>query len=374
MRILLICLCSLHSIILCAQEYYLFAGTYTNGKSKGIYVFRFNSNTGEAQWVSSTDSCTNPSYLAISPNGKRVYAVNETGGEKPGYASAFNFDAATGQLHLINQQPTGGDHPCFIAIDETGNWVLTGNYTGGSITAFPVEKDGALKPYSQLVQHTGKSVHQTRQDRPHVHATFFSPDYRYVLAPDLGLDKIMVYQFKPQQSQPLETGPMPFATAPAGAGPRHLDFHPNKQYVYVLEEITGSITAYKYLNGHMSTVQQVATHPPSFTGTPGSADIHVSPDGKFLYASNRGEENNIAIFAIDAASGKLTAKGYQSIPGKGPRNFVIDPLGKYLLVANQYTSNIVIYKIDKRTGALQPTLQQLEVPNPVCLKLLPIQL
>ncbi len=373
MKPLLVALfCSL-SIAAFAQDYYLFVGTYTSGKSKGIYVFRFNSNTGEGQWVSSTDSSTNPSFLAIAPNGTRVYAVNETGGQQPGYASAYEFDPATGQLYFINNQPTGGDHPCFITTDATGKWVLTGNYTGGSITAFSTDKEGGLNPYAQLIQHTGNSVDPARQKQPHVHATFFSPDFKYVLSPDLGTDKVMVYQFKPELKQPLLPGSMPFATSVPGHGPRHLDFHPNKQYVYVLEEMSGTITAYKYLNGYMNAMQEIPTHPADFKGQPGSADIHITPNGKFLYASNRGEENNLAIFSIDPTNGKLTAKGYQVLPGKGPRNFVIDPSGRFLLVANQHTNNIVIYKINKDNGSLQPTLRQLEVPNPVCLKLLAIK-
>lgn len=355
------------------QDHYLLVGTYTTGKSKGIYVFRFNSNNGEAQWVSSTDSVTNPSFLAISPDGTKVYAVNETGGEQPGYVSAYDFDAATGQLYFLNNQPTGGDHPCFITTDQTGKWVISGNYTGGNISVFPVKTDGSLAHYVQKVQHTGSSANKSRQEKAHVHATFFSPDYKYVLAPDLGTDKVMLYLFNPTAKEPLQPAPMPFITSDPGNGPRHLDFHPNQRFVYVLEELSGSIKAYRYNNGFMTAIQSIATHPADYAGQPGSADIHVSPNGKFLYASNRGEENNLAIFSIDQHSGKLTAAGYQAIPGKGPRNFVIDPSGNFLLVANQHTSNIVIYKINQQTGQLQKTLRQIEVPNPVCLKLLPVK-
>ena len=364
------CLLNIGSL---AQEHYLFVGTYTSDKSKGIYVFRFNSQNGEVQWVSSTDSTTNPSFLAISPDGTKLYAVNETGGEQPGYVSAFNFDQSTGQLYFINTQPSGGDHPCFVSVDKTGKWVITGNYTGGNIAAFPVDKKGGLQHYAQIMQHTGSSVNKDRQEKSHVHATFFSPDNKYILAPDLGTDKVMIYQFNASLEKPLKPAAMPFASSAPGSGPRHLDFHPNQRFVYVLEELTGNIKTYRYNNGFMTGIQNIATHPADYKGQPGSADIHVSPDGKFLYASNRGDENNLAIFSIDQNTGKLTAKGYQPLPGAGPRNFVIAPDGNFILVANQKTNNIVIYRVNKETGLLQQMLRQVEVPNPVCLKLLPVQ-
>ncbi|TDO27150.1 lactonase family protein [Sediminibacterium goheungense] len=371
MRLVFAVLLCFYCANLLSQDLYLFVGTYTSGKSKGIYVFRLNSRNGEVQWVSSTDSSTNPSFLSVSPDGTKLYAVNETGGDQPGYVSAFDFDQATGQLYFMNAQPSGGDHPCFITVDKTGKWVLTGNYTGGNLSVFPVNKDGGLSHYAQLIQHTGSSVNKSRQTKPHVHATFFSPDDKYVLVPDLGMDKVMVYQFDPLLKKPLKPAAMPFAASAPGSGPRHLDFHPNQRYVYVLEELSGTIKAYRYTDGFMTGLQTITTHPVNYTGEPGSADIHVSPDGKFLYASNRGEENNLAIFSIDQQSGKLTAKGYQAIPGAGPRNFTITPNGNFILVANQKTNNIVIYRVNKETGALQQLPRQVEVPNPVCLKLIP---
>jgi 6-phosphogluconolactonase len=373
MRLVIAVLLCFFSVNLLSQDLYLFVGTYTSGKSKGIYVFRLNSKNGEVQWVSSTDSATNPSFLAVSPDGTKLYAVNETGGDQPGYVSAFDFDQATGQLYFINAQPSGGDHPCFVTVDKTGKWVLTGNYTGGNLSAFPVNKEGGLSHYAQLIQHTGSSINKSRQTKPHVHATFFSPDDKYVLVPDLGIDKVMVYQFNPSLKKPLKPAAMPFAVSAPGSGPRHLDFHPNQRFVYVLEELSGTIKVYRYTDGFMTGLQTIATHPADYTGEPGSADIHVSPDGKFLYASNRGEENNLAIFSIDQQSGKLTAKGYQAIPGAGPRNFTITPNGNFILVANQKTNNIVLYRVDKETGALQQLPRQVEVPNPVCLKLIPAQ-
>jgi 6-phosphogluconolactonase len=370
MRSLLATVLSILVLNATAQEYYLFVGTYTSGKSKGIYVFKFNAANGEASWISNTDSSSNPSFLAIAPNGKNVYAVNETGRDKPGRVSAYSFDKTTGKLKFINQQLSGGDDPCFITTDQSGRWAIVGNYSGGNLSAFPINSNGSVAPYSQLIQHTGSSVNKERQDKPHVHSTFFAPDNQYVLVPDLGLDKVMAYQFNPSTNKPLTAAAKPFTAVAAGAGPRHLAFHPNKKYAYLMQEMSGAVTAFNYNKGVLNSFQTIPTHPGDFKGQPGSADIHVSPDGKFLYASNRGSENNLAIFSIDQNNGKLTNVGYQPIMGEQPRNFIIDPTGNYLLVANQRTNNIVIYKRDKQTGLLQQTLQQVEVPNPVCLQLL----
>jgi len=370
MRSLLVICISLFAMSGSAQNYYLFAGTYTSGKSKGIYVFQFNSNNGEVAYVSNTDSCTNPSFLSVSPNGKYLYAVNETGREQPGHVSAFEFDKARGELSFLSQQLTGGDDPCFVTTDPSGKWVVVGNYSGGSLSAFPVNGDGSLEPYAQLIQHKGSSANKQRQEKAHVHAAFFTPDYQYILAPDLGMDKVMVYQFTPTNKKPLQPAAVPFAASVPGSGPRHFAFHPNKKFAYLIEEMSGTVKTFAYAKGVLKPLQVIATHPDTFKGQPGSADIHVSPDGKFLYASNRGEENNLAIFSIDQVTGKLTTVGYQAINGIQPRNFIIDPTGKYLLVANQKTNNIVVFKRDMVKGLLQPTLQQIDVPSPVCLQML----
>lgn len=203
-----------------------------------------------------------------------------------------------------------------------------------------------------------------------MHATFFSPDYKYILAPDLGMDKLMIYQFNAVSQKPLTPASIPYAASTPGSGPRHLTFHPNQKFVYLLEEMSGTVKAFQYKKGTLNPFQSIATHPANFTGQPGSADIHVSPDGKFLYASNRGSENNLAIFSINPSTGALTIVGYQPVRDEQPRNFIIDPTGRYLLVANQRTNNIVVYRRDMQTGLLQPTLQQIDVPNPVCLKML----
>lgn len=352
-----------------AQSYNLFIGTYTGTGSKGIYVYQFNTQTGKAEAITSTDSLANPSYLAVAPNGKYIYAVNEASSKDTGYISALSFDKATRKLTLLNRQLSGGDHPCYVAIDNTGKWVISGNYTGGSLAALPVNADGSLLPPVQSVQHYGSSVDKRRQEKPHVHSTVFSPDYKFVFSPDLGMDKVMIYQFDPSDKEPLKPAAQAYAASEPGSGPRHFTFHPNKKFAYLIEEMSGTVVAYNYNNGRLSFIQRLATHPEDYAGAIGSADIHVSPDGKFLYASNRGDENNIAIFSINQKTGKLKAKGYQPTLGKTPRNFMIDPTGNYLLVANQETNNIVIFKRNKQTGLLQPTGTQIEIPKPVCLKM-----
>lgn len=350
-----------------AQNYYLFAGTYTDSGSKGIYVYRFNAATGQASLLGSTDSAQNPSYLAISPAGDKVYCVNETGGTQPGGVSAYHFDRKAGTLKFINQQKSGGDHPCYIAINKTATWLTVGNYTGGNVSALAIGKDGRVMPAAQTIDHSGKGPHK-QQDKPHVHGTFFSPDEQYLLVPDLGTDKIASYRFNASRPAPMDS----FAAAPStpGSGPRHLAFHPNKKWVYAIEELTGTVAAYTYDKGRLRPLQRLSSHPASYEGVIGSADIHLSPDGRFLYASNRGHANSIAIFAVDAR-GKLQLKNIQSTMGRHPRNFTIDPSGKFLLVANRDTNEIVIFKRDASTGLLQFTGEKIALSKPVFLALVP---
>lgn len=352
-----------------AQEHFLFVGTYTQKGSKGIYVYRFNSESGEAALLANTDSVVNPSYLAIAPGGKFIYAVNETGGDKPGMVSAFSFDRKTAKLSLINQQPSGGDHPCYISVHQNGRWVVVGNYTGGNVAALPVRSDGSLQPIAQVVQHAGSSLNKERQEKAHVHATVFSPNQKFLFVPDLGMDKIMQYRFNASAQKPITASTPAFTQVKPGNGPRHFVFHPEIPVAYLMEELSGTVAAYVHNEDKLLLLQRLSSHKPDYTGTRGSADIHVSPDGRFLYASNRGSANTIAVFSI-AVDGKLKWQGDHSTLGNTPRNFIIDPTGNYLLVANQESNNIVIFKRDRQTGTLVPTGQQIEVPNPVCLKMM----
>ena len=362
----------LASLVGSAQDYYLAIGTYTSTGSKGIYIYNFNAQTGKTKWISNTDSTTNPSYITFSRDGNFIYAVNETGRENPGRVSAFSFNKNNGTVSFLNSQLSGGDDPCYVAESGDKKWVAVANYSGGSVSLFPVNSNGTLQPFSQIIHDTGGSINKSRQEKAHVHESVFSPDNKFLLTPDLGTDKVMVYKFKPSLKQPLSPASPAFVKATAGSGPRHITFSPNGKFAYLIHELGGTVTAYKFNNGRLTQIQELPTHVKGFAGTIGSAEVFVSPDGKFLYASNRGDENTLTIFAINGPTGKLTLVGYQPVMGKAPRNFIIDPTGNYLLVANQDSDNIVIFKRNNVTGLLKETGDQLHIPKPVCLQMLPV--
>ncbi len=349
------------------KEHYLVVGTYTGGKSEGIYIYRFNSGDGSFKEVSHVKT-SNPSYVAISPDEKFVFAVTEDAKDGSGGAiSSFYFDKGNGTLSFINKQPTNGDHPCYVDVDKTGKWVFAGNYSSGSLSAIPVNPDGTLGISAIVVKHSGSGKNPQRQEKPHVHCTIVSPDNKWLYVPDLGIDKVMIYSFDVATGK-LTAAKQPFAASTPGAGPRHLTFHPNGKYAYLVEELTGHVVVFQMQNGQLKSLQRISTLPQGQKGYPGSADIHVSPDGKFLYASNRGDFNNIAIFKVDPKSGKLSVAGFQSTLGKTPRNFNFDPTGNYLLVGNQESDEIVIFKRNLKTGLLEDTKNRIAVGKPVCLK------
>lgn len=370
MRKILVVAALFSTLLSSAQNLYLIIGTYTQKGSKGIYVYRFNTTTGATEKVSNTDSAANPAFLAVSGDRKYVYAANETHGKNPGMVSAYAFNKNTGKLSFINQQPSGGGDPCHLAVSKNNKWITVANYSGGSVAALTVNKDGSINPYSQLIQHKGNSINKGRQEKPHVHETTFSPNQDFLFTPDLGTDKVVGYAFNPLSTKPLTPDASASIAITAGNGPRHMVFHPNGKFAYVVEELSGSVGAYAYTKGKFTLLQHVNTHPEGFKGVIGSAEIAVSPDGKFLYASNRGDENNIAIFSVNPTSGKLQSKGYQPTMGKAPRHFIIDPEGNYLLAANQDSDNVVIFKRNKQTGLLQQTGKQIQVSMPVCLQLI----
>jgi 6-phosphogluconolactonase len=368
-RIYLVTIALLICLLGISQDYYLFIGTYTNGKSKGIYVYQFNAATGHFKSISEIES-KNPSYLTISPNGKFLYAVNENGSNTPGGVSAFSFDKSKGQLQFINQQSSGGADPCYITENNSSQWVFVANYSGGSLAALPVKSDGSLDSVSQLIQHNGKGVISDRQDMAHVHSTVLSPDQHYLFVADLGTDREYIYRFDPAKKQPLGPAKDSIVTLNPGSGPRHFTFHPTKSYAYLINELSGNVDAFDYSNGKLDQIQEISSHPADFKGDKGSADIHVSPDGRFLYATNRGDANSIAVYSIDQTNGKLKLAGIQSTMGKHPRNFMIDPTGHFLLIANRDSDNIVIFSINSKSGLLTSTGQQISIPNPVCLKMI----
>jgi len=351
-----------------AQQYYLVTGTYTSGKSEGIYVHQFNSTDGSAKELSHVKT-SNPSFVAISPDERFVYAVQEDAASngKGGAISAFTFDKRKAALQYLNHQPTGGDHPCYVAVDKTGKWVVAGNYSSGSISVLPVKADGSLGATAHIIQHSGSGPDRARQRSPHVHCTFFSADNRFLFVPDLGTDKVMIYAFDAVTGK-LTASRQAFAASTGGAGPRHICFNPSGTYAYLAEELSGTVVVFKYRNGRLKFRQRISSMPAGDTSIAASADIHVSPDGKFLYVSNRAESNTIAIFSINNMNGKLSLIGHQPTLGKTPRNFNFDPTGNYLLVANQNSDEIVVFKRDLLTGLLTDTQHRIKVGKPVCLQ------
>ncbi|HEV7334307.1 MAG TPA: lactonase family protein [Flavisolibacter sp.] len=343
---------------------YLLVGTYTGEKSRGIYVYRFQSN-GSAKLVDSAVT-PNPSYLAISPDQRYVYAANELGNaEGGGKVTAFRFDKQSGKLTQLNQVPAMGEHPCYVTVDKTGKWVIVGNYSSGTVAVLPVQADGSLRQAVAMEQHKGRGP-TDRQEKPHVHATVLSKDNNTLYVPDLGIDKLMIYAFNDQNGQlePKDTT----LKMPDGAGPRHFTIHPSAKWTYLLQELSGMVTVFKSQNGLLQEVQTISALPKDFKGDFTSADIHVSPDGKFLYASNRDASNTLAIFKINPGNGKLTLAGHQSVLGKTPRNFNFDPSGNFLLVANQRSDEIVVFAVNKTTGKLTDTGKRIAVGSPVCIK------
>jgi len=369
MRLTVLLLFALVSKQSFSQEYYLFIGTYTSGTSQGIYVYRFNDANGDARPVDSIAS-KNPSYLAISPIGRYIYAVNENGNNQEGEVSAYLFDKQSGKLSFLNKQLTGGTDPCYVSESRDSKWLMVANYSSGVISALPVNVDGTIAPAAEIIQFAGRGPDSARQEKAHAHSAIFSPDEHYLLCADLGADKEMIYRFNSALKQPLSATKDSGISVEPGAGPRHIAFHPQKSNVYLVEELTGTVDAFHFTNGTLRPFQHISTHPEDYKGVKGSADIHITPNGKFLYASNRGDANTIAIYSIDETTGKLRLKGFQPVLGKHPRNFIIDPGGRFLLVANRDTDNIVVFRIDQQTGLLKDTGKQILVPNPVCLKLL----
>lgn len=351
--------------------YFVYFGTYTGPKSQGIYRARFDATTGRLGSVELAAECSSPSFLAVHPKGGFLYAIDERSDpvKTPGRGvAAYAIDSRTGGLRLLNQQSAGGPGPCHLTVDRDGRAVLVANYSGGSVAALPLEADGRLGPPRTVRAHAGSSVHPTRQKGPHAHAIDVSPDNRFALAPDLGIDRVMVYRLDAARGT-LEPGTPPSVSLPPGSGPRHLAFHPDGRFVYVINELLCTIAVFRWdaERGGLSEVQTLSTLPPGESVATGysTAEIAVHPAGRFLYGSNRGH-NSIAVFAIDLGTGRLTQVQNQPTQGRTPRHFAIDPTGRWLLAENQQSDTVVVFRIDAGSGKLTPTGQSLDVPSPVC--------
>ncbi len=359
-----------------SKPFLVYFGTYTGGKSQGIYVSRFDTATGKLSAPALAAQAVNPAYLALAPDHRFLFAVNETehfNGQASGTVSAFKLDAATGKLDFLDQQSSGGTDPCHIVADPSGRYVLVANYSSGSVAVFPVGTNGSLDPASSVIQHHGSSVNRERQAGPHAHCIAVDTAHHRVFVCDLGLDKVMIYRLN-ETSGALTPDEAPWAGLKPGSGPRHITFSPDGRFAYVISEMGGTLTAFIYNpeHGALNEIQTVSTLPKDFRGKNTAAEVALLPSGKFIYGSNRGDDS-IAVFAVDEASGRLKFVERQSSRGKTPRCFAIDPTGQYLIAADQDSDNVVVFRINAQTGRLSWTGQTIKVGQPVCVAFVPME-
>jgi 6-phosphogluconolactonase len=379
------------------EKYRVYVGTYTRGsKSQGVYRMELDTATGKLSKPVLAGKAVNPSFLAIHPTGKYLYAVEETGdfGKKPtGCLDSFAIDQETGELKLLNRQASGGADPCHLVLDKEGRYALAANYSGGSVCVLPIDASGKLGKPTSVIRHTGKSVNKARQEAPHPHSVNLDAANRFAVVADLGLDKVFVYRFDKGK---LTANAPAFVNTRPGAGPRHFAFHPNGKSAYVINELASTITVFRYdpKKGVLEDLQTISTLPPErfkrpdrtgedpTTGKvkpPSRFDLHsttaevvVHPSGRFLYGSNRGHDS-IAVFGVDATTGQLFSRGHQREGIKTPRNFAVDPTGKFCLVANQDSDSVIVFEVDQKTGKLRPTKEKASIPRPVCLRFLAVK-
>lgn len=348
-----------------------YIGTYTQKGGAGIYVLELDRETGEVTKARVAAEQKNPSFVAIHPSRKFLYAVSEVDnvdGKTGGGASAYRIDAKSGALEKLNAEMTGGGAPCHLVVDAAGKNLLLANYSGGSVACLPIGADGALKPTSSFIQHVGSSVDKGRQEAPHAHSINVDPTGAYAVVADLGLDKVLVYKFNSDVGTLSPNNPASTSTKPGG-GPRHFAFHPSGKYAYTNLEMTSEVTAFLVQPGGVLAGIQTLSTLPNGEPVPGNstAECQVHPNGKFVYVSNRGH-NTLAIYSVDLSNGRLKHIGNQSTGGAVPRNFCIDPSGRFILAANQESDSVVVLKVDQETGLLTPTGSQSQVSMPVCVK------
>jgi len=358
-----------------STDYLVYVGTYTGPKSAGIHAFRFNAKDGRAETPFLAAETAHPTFLALAPNKRFLYAVGELAtfqGKKAGGVSAFSIDRATGKLDLLNQVSSGGPGPCHLVVDATGKWVLVANYGGGSVALLPIQGNGALGEAVSFHQHQGSSVNAQRQEAPHAHGVTLDAANRVAIVPDLGLDRLMIYRLDAAKGGFTAHDP-PHAAVKPGSGPRHLAFAPDGKHAYVINELSSTVTVYAYdsAKATLAEVQTVSTLPDGFDGNNWTAEIEVHPTGQFVYGSNRGHDS-IAVFARDRQRGTLERVANVPTQGKVPRNFAIDPTGAWLWAANQGSDNLVLFRIDPERGLLQPAGVTVSIGAPVCVQYVPL--
>ncbi|MGI9653136.1 lactonase family protein [Chryseobacterium sp. RLHN22] len=346
-----------------SQNTYAFFGSFNWDKNtEGIYVYELDTIKGKLSKVTSYTGISNPSFITLSPDGKYIFACTESKTENGGSVSSFEFNPENKSLTFISKQKSGGENPVYLTAHKNGKWLVNGNYTEGSVSVYPISEGGKIEPYVQNIQFKEGSINPDRQERAHIHSTVFSPNFDYLFLPDLGADKIRVFKFENEKNQPLQEAEIAFTKTTLGSGPRHFTFHPNGKFAYCIEEMGGAVSVYSYEDGKLSNLQRIYTHSEKYKDNFESSDVHISPDGKFLYASNRGKENNIAIFSIQN-DGKLKTVGYQSVKGKHPRTFNLDPSGNFLITANTGTNNVAVFKRAPETGLLKKVGKKIKIRN-----------
>jgi 6-phosphogluconolactonase len=354
--------------LVCAQI--LYVGTYTQPQSsaKGIYAFKFDAKTGKLAELGLMADTPNPTFLAVHPNGKYLYAINEINeyqGKRAGSVTAYALDRTSGKLTLLNQVSSGGPGPCHLIVDATGKTLLVANYNGGSFASFPILPDGKLGEAASFIQDEGSSANPSRQSGPHAHSVNLPKSNKFMLGADLGTDKVMIFKLDASEGKIAPASP-PSASVKPGSGPRHLVIAPDQKHVYVVNEMASTVTTFDYdpNTAAMKEIDTVSTLPADFKGQSTCAEIAIDSRGRFVYASNRGH-NSIAVFAVDGKSGKLTLIQNESSGGAIPRSFALDPTGDWLIAGNQNTNNIAILKVDRKTGKLTATGDKLDLGAPV---------
>jgi 6-phosphogluconolactonase len=358
-----------------AADAFVYIGTNTGGKSKGIYLYKFSAATGKLTPLGLAAESDNPGFLAVDPSRRHLYAVNEIGnyqGKSTGSVSAFAIDPASGRLSLLNRVASGGSGPTHLAIDKTGRFVLAATYGAGSVALFPILSDGRLGRALVVLPHTGHSVDPGRQKEPHAHSVYFAPDNRAAISADLGTDQIYIYRFDAGKGTLAPSDP-PYVSVAPGSGPRHFAFDSQGRFGYVIQEMASTITAFAYdaAKGELHSIQTVSALPADFKGSSTCAEVFLHPNGRFLYGSNRGDDS-IAVFAVDAEKGTLTPIENVSTEGKTPRSFALDPAGRYLIAANQQSESLVVFHVDPETGRLTPTGEKEDCASPTCVLFVPI--
>ena len=368
LRLALLLVAAAFAVPLPAADVYVYFGTHSRGPGIGFSVAHFDTDTGALTQPRFLTEAVEPAYFVIHPDGRHLYTCNSG---SPGGVSAYEIDRATGQLTLLNKEPSGGGDASYVCLDQTGRFVLVANYEGGNIAVFALQPDGRIGGRTAFAQHTGSSVDPKRQTHAYAHSIIVDPTNRFALVADLGLDRLFVYRFD-EKNGSLRPNDPPFATVRPGSGPRHVKFHPNGRWVYLINEMGCTVTAFNWDSDHgaLTEFQTISTLPADFKGASTCAEIKVHPNGRFLYGSNRGHDS-LAVFAIDSTTGRLAPLEYVSTRGKIPRNFTFDPTGRWILCTNHGSDNAVVFRVDATTGRLTPTGQPVSVPSPFCERFLP---